>query len=147
FSDQVTLSVSGLPNGATGGFTPNPATTSSTLSVSTSPSTPTGTYTLTITVVRASVTPTTTVTPVVIAPHHFALSAAPARLTVPQRWSTTFSPYTTLFRSFSDQVTLSVSGLPNGATGGFTPNPATTSSTLSVSTSPSTPTGTYTLTI
>src|SRR5206468_3051238 len=82
FSDQVTLSVSGLPNGATGGFTPNPATTSSTLSVSTSPSTPTGTYTLTITGVGGSLTRTTTVTLVVNAPPNFTLSAAPASRTV-----------------------------------------------------------------
>src|SRR5206468_5894394 len=90
---------------------------------------------------------TTTVTLVVNAPPDFTLSAAP-----PSRaFALGACPsYTlTLCRSggFSDQVTLSVSGLPNGATGGFTPNPATTSSTLSVSTSPSTPTGTYTLTI
>jgi len=32
---------------------------------------------------------------------------------------------------FTDQVTLSVSGLPKDATGSFTPNPATMSSTLS----------------
>src|SRR5206468_2891422 len=140
FSDQVTLSVSGLPNGATGGFTPNPATTSSTLSVSTSPSTPTGTGTVTICTAVRIRTRTPTVALVVNAPADFTLSAAPASRTVTQ--SASPIPYTTLFRSggFSDQVTLSVSGLPNGATGGFTPNPATTSSTLSVSTSPSTPT-------
>ncbi|PYN73367.1 MAG: hypothetical protein DMD97_21225, partial [Candidatus Rokuibacteriota bacterium] len=65
FTDQVTLSVSGLPTGATGSFTPNPATASSTLSVTTSPSTPLGAYTLTITGVSGSLTHTTTVTLVV----------------------------------------------------------------------------------
>src|SRR5207247_1957526 len=49
FSGQVNLSVSGLPSGASGSFTPNPATASSSLSVTTSTSTPTGAYTLTIT--------------------------------------------------------------------------------------------------
>src|SRR5207245_5852427 len=62
FTGQVTLSVSGLPSGANGGFTPNPAMASSTLSVTTSPSTPTGTYTVTITGVNGSLTHTTTVT-------------------------------------------------------------------------------------
>ena len=61
FTGQVMLSVSGLPSGANGSVTPNPATASSTLSVTTSPSTPTGTYTLTITGVNGSLTHTTTV--------------------------------------------------------------------------------------
>src|SRR5437667_451805 len=59
---QVTLSASGLPSGANGSFTPNPATASSTLSVTTSASTPTGTYTLTVTGASGSLTRTTTVT-------------------------------------------------------------------------------------
>lgn len=60
FTGQVTLSVSGLPSGASGSFNPNPATTSSTLSVTTSTSTPAGTYTLTITGVSGALTHTTT---------------------------------------------------------------------------------------
>jgi len=65
FTDPVTLSVSGLPSSANGSFTPNPATTSSTLSVTTNPITLPGTYTLTITGVSGSLTHTTTVTLVV----------------------------------------------------------------------------------
>src|SRR5437016_3246758 len=61
FAGQVTLSVSGLPSGGSGSFTPNPATASSTLSVTTSTSTPAGSYTLTITGVSGSLTHTTTV--------------------------------------------------------------------------------------
>ena len=60
FTGQVTLSVSGLPTGANGSFTPNPAITSSTLAVTTSTSTPKGTYTLTITGVSGALTHTTT---------------------------------------------------------------------------------------
>src|SRR5205823_11254709 len=67
FTGQATLSVSGLPTGANGSFTPNPATASSTLSVTTSTSTPTGTYTLTITGVSGALTHTTTVALVVSA--------------------------------------------------------------------------------
>src|SRR5205807_3620281 len=65
FSGQVTLSVSGLPSGANGSFTPNPATASSTLSVTTSTTTPTGAYTVTTTGVSGGLTHTTTVAPVV----------------------------------------------------------------------------------
>src|SRR5207249_11722169 len=81
------------------------------------------------------------------APADFTLGAAPASPAVTQGGSTSDAATISPAGGFTDRVTLSVSGLPNGATGGFTPNPATTSSTLSVSTSPSTPTGTYTLTI
>src|SRR5204863_9240691 len=61
FTDQVTLSVSGLPSGASGSFAPNPATASSTLAVTTSTSTPIGTYTLTVTGVGGTLTHVTTV--------------------------------------------------------------------------------------
>jgi hypothetical protein len=56
FASQVALSVSGLPAGAAGAFTPNPATTTSTLNVSTSSSTHTGSYSLTITGTGGGVT-------------------------------------------------------------------------------------------
>jgi len=139
----------GLPTGATGTFTPNPATTSSALSVTTTPSTPTGTYTLTISGVSGSLTRTTTVRLVVNAPPNFTLSAAPASRTVggllgrSTSYSVTISPT----GGFAGQVTLSVSGLPTGATGGFTQNPATGSSALSVTTGLVTLPGTYRLTI
>jgi hypothetical protein len=68
FSSAVALSVSGLPNGATGSFTPNPATASSTLSVTTNPSTLAGTYTLTITGISGTLTHTATVLLTVAAP-------------------------------------------------------------------------------
>src|SRR5439155_7484170 len=91
FSGQVNLSVSGLPTGATGSFTPNPATASATFSVATSTITPVGGYTLTITGVSGSLTHTTTVTLVVNAPPDFTLSAAPASRTVTQGGSTSYA--------------------------------------------------------
>jgi hypothetical protein len=67
FSGPVSLSVSGLPAGASANF--NPASVigsgSSTLSVSTSSATPLGSYTLTITGVSGAVTHTATATLVV----------------------------------------------------------------------------------
>jgi serine protease AprX len=65
FTGTVTLSVSGLPSRASGSFSPNPATTSSTLTVNTSNGTTVTTYTLIITGVSAGLTHTTMVTLVV----------------------------------------------------------------------------------
>src|SRR5439155_756763 len=147
FTGQVTLSVSGLPGGGSGSFSPNPATGSSTLSVTTGASTPAGSYTLTITGVSGALTQTTTVALVVSAPPDFTLSASPSSQTVTEGRSTSYSVTIGTMGGFTGQVTLSVSGLPGGAAGSFSPNPATASSTLSVTTNPSTPAGAYTLTI
>jgi hypothetical protein len=147
FTGQVTLGVSGLPSGANGSFTPNPATTSATLSVTTSTSTPAGTYTLTITGVSGSLTHTSTVALVVNGPPDFTLSASPSGQTVTRGGPTSYNVTISATGGFTGQVTLSVGGLPSGANGSFAPNPATASSTLSVTTSTSTPAGTYTLTI
>src|SRR5438034_8356943 len=59
----VSLSLSGLPVGATGSFNPSAVTAggSSTLSISTASSTPGGSYTLTVTGTGATATHTTTV--------------------------------------------------------------------------------------
>ena len=65
FSGSVSLSASGLPSGAVATFSPDPASTSSTLTVSTTSSTPPDTYTVTITGTSGSLTSTTSVTLVV----------------------------------------------------------------------------------
>jgi hypothetical protein len=65
FSGQVNLSVSGLPAGTTGTFSPNPATSSSTLSVTTATNTPPGSYPITITGVSGSLNHTAAVSLVV----------------------------------------------------------------------------------
>ncbi len=65
FKGTVSLSVSGLPGGASASFTPNPVDlrtgTSSTLSVPTSAASPPGQYTLTLTGVSGSLANSTTV--------------------------------------------------------------------------------------
>ena len=148
FTGDVTLSMSGLPVGASGSFTPNPATASSVLSVTTETSTPSGTYTLTITGANGSLTHTCTLTLVVSAPPipDFLLSVSPASRIVTQGASTTYGVTITPTGGFGGEVTLSISGLPVGASGSFTPNPATGSSSFSVTAGASTPTGNYTLT-
>src|SRR5262249_52687569 len=146
FTGQVTLSVSGLPTGASGSFSPNPTGTTSTLSVLTSATTPLGTYTLTLTGVSGSLTHAATVTLVVSTPD-FSLSASPSSQTVTQGHATSYGVTITPTLGFTGAVTLSISGLPTGASGSFSPNPATTTSTMSVTAGASTPAGAYTLTI
>src|SRR5207247_5615369 len=105
---------------------------------------PVGDYTLTLTGGSGRMRHTSTVSLIVSPPPDFTLSASPASQTVPQGGSTSYSVTISPTGGFTGQVTLSVSGLPSGANGGFTPNPATASSTLSVTTDPRTTTRTYT---
>jgi hypothetical protein len=78
----VTLSVSGLPTGANGSFSPNPTSSSSTLTVTTISSTPTGTFPLTIGGVSGSASHSTSVNLVVTAPSTTTVPGAPAAPTV-----------------------------------------------------------------
>ena len=145
FNSPVILSASGPLVGALGTFSPNPATTSATLTVSIVSGTPAGSYTLTLTGTSGSLIHSTTVTLVVNA--DFSLSAWPTSRTINHGRSTTYAITITALNGFTGSVNFTVSGLPGGASAGFSPNPATTSSVLAVSTSGSTPSGTYTLTI
>jgi hypothetical protein len=77
----------------------------------------------------------------------FALSASPTSQTVARASSTSYTVTISPQNGFTGSVTFSVGGLPNRSSGSFSPNPATTSSVLTVTTGRRTPTGTYTLTI
>ena len=139
FSGSVTLSAGGLPSGASASFGTNPTTSSSSMTLSTAPSTPPGTYTVTITGTSGSLTHTTSVSLVVnAAPHDFSLGAAPNALTVRRGSSgqyiatisnTDGTTYT------GPPVSLTVSGLPSRTTGSFSPNPTSSTSTLTISVS------------
>jgi len=69
----------------------------------------------------------------------YTLLVNPVTRSVPQGGSTNYTVTVTPSNGFSDPVTLAVTGLPSGAAGTFSPNPATTASTLSITTSNSTP--------
>src|SRR5208283_2083135 len=73
FSGSVTLSASGLPNGVTAAFSPNPATSSSTLTLTASATAAKGTVTVTITGTSGTLTKTTTLSLTV---QSFSLSAS-----------------------------------------------------------------------
>jgi len=157
FSSALSLSVSGLPAGATPSFAPNPMTTSSTLSVSTTSSTAAGTYPLTITssggtasgggpivrTIAASLTVTAPATP------DFTLSVSPTSQTVIQgnptlAYQVTVNP----LNGFTGTVTLSVkTTLPTGAGWSSTSGTPGTKGTVTLTTSASTPTGSYPFTI
>jgi hypothetical protein len=149
FSGSVGLSVSGLPAGATGLFSPASIATSgsSTLSVSTSTSTAPGNYPLTITATSGALAHTANVTLVVSA--DFSVSVSPASLTVPRGSNGLYNVTVTPGRGFTGSVSLNVSGLPRRANASFNPTSisGTGSSTLTVNTNRKTPTGTFTLTV
>ena len=150
FSGSVTLAVTGLPVGASGTFSPNPATSSSTLAVTTDPSTAASSYPFTVTGTSGSLSHTASGTLVVNAPSppDFSLTASPSsRVIGPGPTGTSYSVTITALNGFIGGVALSVAGLPVGATGTFSPNPATTAATLNVTINTTTPAGSYVLTI
>ena len=105
---------------------------------------------MTITGVSGTLTHTISVTLVVTAPapSNFSLTASPDSQTVSPGDKTHYD--VKIFRSegFTKGVTLSVSGLPSGATASFRENPASgKSSRLRVNTDAAIPSGTYLLTI
>jgi hypothetical protein len=149
FAGSIGLSVTGLPAGASGTFNPTSVSggSSATLSITAGSTTPVGTYTLTITGTSGALTQTATVTLVVSA--DFTLSATPGVQTVNPGNSVPYVVNTTAVGSFTDTISLKVTGLPTGATGTFSPATvsAGSSSTLTIATGSSTPVGTVTLTI
>src|SRR5207244_4519280 len=147
----VGLSLSGLPAGATGSFNPSAVTAGgrARLGISTASSTPGGSYTLTVTGTGTTATHTTTVGLTVSPSDDFSISASPASLSLSAGQGGTTTITTAVTSGSAQTVSLSLSGLPAGATGSFNPSAVTAggSSTLSISTASSTPGGSYTLTV
>ena len=100
-------------------------------------------YIVTATSGIVSGTATVTVTAPVV---DFAISASPSSRSVRQGSAASYTVTITPIGAFNGSVALSVSGLPTGATATFTPNLATSSSTLKVQTATGAR-GTFTLTI
>ena len=80
---------------------------------------------------------------------NFSLSATPASRSVLPEAGTTYTATVGPINGFTGNVSFDVPGLPSGASASFTPASVSSagSTTLAVSTSASTPAGTYTLTI
>ncbi len=145
----VQFSVSGLPSGATGTFSPSSVTGSgsSTLSVGTAATPLAGTYPLTITASGTYATHTAIVTLVVVSTD-FSISASPTSLSLAQGTQGTSTISTAVTSGSAQTVNLSVSGAPSGATASLSPSSVTGSgsSTLTVDTGTAAA-GPYTLTV
>ncbi|MFZ7136926.1 MAG: Ig-like domain-containing protein [archaeon] len=153
FDDSVSLSVSGLPSGASATFSAVSGTPSftSTLTISVAETTPAGTYTITVRGTGNGTTHSDTYSLTVADSTipDFSVSVSPSSGTAVQGESTTATVSVSPIAGFDDSVSLSVSGLPSGASATFSAVSGTPSftSTLTISVAETTPAGTYTITI
>ena len=149
FNASVNLSVSGLPNGVTAAFSPNPASSHSTLTLTASSTAAPGTVTLTIIGTSGTLTNTTTLSLTITEGNpSFTLSGVPNTITIVQAaGSGTSTISITPANGFSGNVTLAASGLPKGVTASFSGNPTASSSVVTFTASQKAKTGTATVTI
>jgi hypothetical protein len=123
------------------GTSPSPTPTATPTATATATPTATATATPTATA-TATATPTPTPAP------NFSLSISPSTVTVGHNGGTAnYTVTITRTGGFNSPVTLSISGLPAGATGSFAPNPTTNSSSLTLSVNGSVNKGTYPFTV
>ena len=146
FAGSVALSASGLPSGATASF--NSASVSapgsSTLSILTSSTTPAGSYTITVQGTSGALVHTVSLTLVVTAPD-FAVVASPSNVSATQGSSATSTISLSNLNGFNGTVTITASGVPTGTTAKLsrTSLSGTTTATLTLATTTSTPAGAY----
>ncbi len=153
FSGNVSLSVSGLPAGATATFVTNPltsSTTSTSLIVNVGTSVPQANYSLTITGTSGSLSHTVSPAPslAVVPASGFTLglgSQSPA--TVAAGHSAGYPVTASRISAFNGAITFSTnSDLPAGVTASFSPNPTTatgTTSALTMAVPATVPNGSY----
>ena len=144
---NATLAISGLPKGVTASFSQNPASTPSVLTLTASSTAKKGTVTATITATSGGVTAKATITLTVNPLGSFTLTASPKAETVAPGSAGTSTITINPKDDFDQSVTLSASGLPSGVTASFDPNPATSTSILSLSVNDTAAPGKSTITI
>ena len=145
FNGSVNLAITGLPAGVTASFSPNPTTGSTTLTLTASSTAALGTTTLTITGTSGSLSATTTFAFGVFTPD-FTLSDY-STLTIGQGSSGTSFVSVSPEYGFTGSVNLGATGLPNGVTASFAPNPTVGNSVMTLTASSTAALGTQTLTI
>ncbi len=151
FAGTVSLGVTGYPAGSTASLTPPTVTGSgaSTLMIGT-PAGSSGNYTLKITGIAGAVTHTATAALVV---QDFTVSVSPAARTVNAGKKANYTVTVGSVNGFSGPVSLSVTGLPPGATAAFSPQPvtppagSTANASLTVTTAKGTTSGAYSLVV
>jgi subtilase family serine protease len=156
FSGAVGLTVSGCPTNSTCTLSSTsvtlPPAQNSTLTVQTASSTPSGTYSVTITGTSGSTVHSTSVT-LVVKTADFSLTSGTSLVRVNPGESAGYGLTLTPLLGFTGKVSLGLSGLPASSSKKFSPNPVavtyptTSDSVLTVTTTTSTPVGTYTLKI
>jgi uncharacterized membrane protein len=145
FAGNVQFSISGLPSGVTASFSPNPTNSTSTLTLTASSTAAVGQYTIKVTGTSGTQTASTTFSLGVFVPTFTLYDYSPVTLSAGGTAQSYL--YITDEYGFTGNVQLSVSGLPSGVTASFSPNPASTSSTLSLTAGSSVASGQYTLII
>src|SRR5438094_157617 len=148
FSGAVTLSLGGAPTGVTGSFSPSaPTGTTSALTVSVAAAVAPGVYNLTVAGTGGPGNRSTPLTLTVSPAPDYALSLAPATLTIVQGANGT-TAVTITRTNFTGAVTLGLGSAPSGVTGSFDPAaPTGTSVTLTVSVAAAVAPGVYNLTV
>jgi subtilase family serine protease len=130
FAGTVALTASGLPSGVTAAFSPASTASKSTVTFTAASSAPSSTSTVTITGTSGSLTGKLTISLTVAGPPTFSLSVSPAALSIAIGASSKSALTLTPVNGFTGSVTVSLSGLPTGVVGSF--SPGTTSASLAV---------------
>ncbi|MGO9110793.1 MAG: beta strand repeat-containing protein, partial [Thermoguttaceae bacterium] len=155
FNGNVSLSASGVPQNATATFSPaivNGGSGSSTLTISTASNTPPGTYQITVTGTSGVLVHWSVLTFIVQSQTtgDFSGTFDHSVASVSIGGSTTYILTLTPSGGFTGNVTLTASGVPQNATATFSPavvNGGSGSSTLTIATSSTTPSGNYQITV
>jgi len=151
FNQPVSLSVSGLPTGTTHEFNPLSGTPpfTSILRIRTSETTPLGAHTITITAGGGGKTHSKSVDLIVEAVPGFSIGVDPQSVTIKQGEAAEYVIGVASIEGFSGEVSLSVSGLPSGATVllSHTSGVPPLKSIMRIQTSEDTPIGNYTITV
>ena len=151
-AEPIALSATGLPLGTMAWFSPPSVTSggSATLNIDTSLASVPGTWTVTVTGTAPSGAHSTTFDfTIVNETIDFTMGLSPTSVTVTHGGSATTTVSTALAGGVPQNIALSASGLPAGATASFSPPSVTTlgSSALTVATTAATPPGTYPVTV
>lgn len=134
FGSAVDLAVTNLPAGVSGTFSPNPATSSSTLTLTTSSAMQPGIYTAAVTGTSGNLTSSTTVS-LNASLSDFSIGVAPSSVVIQGGSSISLQVSTAVTSGFAQAIQLTASGLPQGIMASFSPGSINSgqSSTLTLS--------------